>query len=177
MGPGLRRGGPEWWCSVMASSGLPHPEVPRAAKPRRIHPADPAGVSHTLPLRVYYEDTDAAGMVYHANYLKFAERGRSEMLRSLGFPHRKLGAEDGVGFAVRRCAIEYLAPARLEDALTVVTTLTGIGAATLAARQEICRDGELLADLDIVVACVGRDGRPRRLPRALRAALAVSAAP
>jgi acyl-CoA thioester hydrolase len=122
-------------------------------------------------LRVYYEDTDAAGMVYHANYLKFAERGRSEMLRSLGFPHRKLGREDGVGFAVRRCTIDYLAPARLEDALTVVTTLTDIGAATLKARQEIRRDGELLADLDILVACIGRDGRPRRLPSALRAAL------
>ena len=131
-----------------------------------------SGVSHSLPLRVYYEDTDAAGIVYHANYLKFAERGRSEMLRSLGFPHRKLGTEDGVGFAVRRCTIEYLAPARLEDALTVDTTLTGIGAATLQARQEIRRDGELLADIDIVVACIGRDGRPRRIPSALRAVLA-----
>jgi len=133
---------------------------------------NPAPVSHSLPMRVYYEDTDAAGMVYHANYLKFAERGRSEMLRSLGFPHRKLGTEDGVGFAVRRCTIEYLAPARLEDTLTVDTTLTGVGAATLSARQEIRRDGELLADIDILVACIGRDGRPRRLPSALRAALA-----
>ena len=130
------------------------------------------GASYTLSLRVYYEDTDAAGMVYHANYLKYAERGRSEMLRGLGFPHRRLGAEEGVGFAVRRAAIEYLAPARLEDALTVVTTLTGIGAATLSARQEIRREGELLADIDILVACIGRDGRPRRLPSALRAALA-----
>ncbi|HWB52435.1 MAG TPA: tol-pal system-associated acyl-CoA thioesterase [Stellaceae bacterium] len=144
---------------------------------RRTRRADPAGQSHTLKLRVYYEDTDAAGMVYHANYLKFAERGRSEMLRSLGFPHRKLGAEDGVGFAVRRCAIEYRAPARLEDDLTVVTTLTGIGAATLAARQQIRRDDELLADLDVVVACIGRDGRPRRLPLALRQALAAPRAP
>ena len=132
---------------------------------------NPAPVNHSYPLRVFYEDTDAAGMVYHANYLKFAERGRSEMLRSLGFPHRKLGTEDGVGFAVRRCTIEYLAPARLEDVLTVDTTLTSIGAATLSARQEIRRDGELLADIDILVACIGRDGRPRRLPSALRAAL------
>jgi acyl-CoA thioester hydrolase len=133
---------------------------------------NPAPFSHSLPLRVYYEDTDAGGIVYHANYLKFAERGRSEMLRSLGFPHRKLAAEDGVGFAVRRCTVEYLVPARLEDALTVDTTLTGIGAATLQARQEIRRDGELLVDIDILVACIGRDGRPRRLPRVLRAALA-----
>jgi acyl-CoA thioester hydrolase len=130
------------------------------------------GTAHTLPLRVYYEDTDAAGMVYHANYLKFAERGRSEMLRSLGFGHRRLGSEDGVGFAVRRCSVDYLAPARLEDSLTVDTTLEGIGAATLTVRQQIRRDGVLLADLDVLVACVGHDGRPRRLPSALRAALA-----
>ena len=136
-----------------------------------------SGLSHTLVLRVYYEDTDAAGMVYHANYLKFAERGRSEMLRSLGFPHRKLGAEHGVGFAVRRCAIEYLAPARLEDDLTVVTTLTGVGAATLQAKQQIRRDDQLLADLDVVVACIGRDGRPRRIPPALRRTLAEPHAP
>ena len=130
------------------------------------------GFSHSLPLRVYYEDTDAAGMVYHANYLKFAERGRSEMLRSIGFPHRKLAAEDGVGFAVRRCSVEYLAPARLEDALVVDTTLIELGAATLNLRQQVRRGGELLADLEVLVACIGRDGRPRRLPSALRAALA-----
>jgi acyl-CoA thioester hydrolase len=136
-----------------------------------------SGLAHSFPLRVYYEDTDAAGMVYHANYLKFAERGRSEMLRSIGFGHRRLGSEDGVGFAVRRCSIDYLAPARLEDALTVDTTLEGVGAATLQVRQQIRRDGELLADLDILVACVGRDGRPRRLPGALRAVLAEPRAP
>jgi acyl-CoA thioester hydrolase len=148
----------------MAPTNLPHPaERPEGASRR---------TQHTLPLRVYYEDTDAAGMVYHANYLKFAERGRSEMLRSLGFGHRRLGSEDGVGFAVRRCSVDYLAPARLEDALTVDTTLAGIGAATLTVRQQIRRDGKLLVDLDILVACIGRDGRPRRLPSALRAVLA-----
>jgi acyl-CoA thioester hydrolase len=136
-----------------------------------------SAVAHTLELCVYYEDTDAAGMVYHANYLKFAERGRSEMLRNLGFGHRRLGSEDGVGFAVRRCSIDYLSPARLEDALVVETMLVGVGAATLSVRQQIRRDGELLADLDILVACVGSDGRPRRLPSALRAALAQSGAP
>jgi len=129
-------------------------------------------LAHTLPLRVYYEDTDAAGMVYHANYLRFAERGRSEMLRGLGFPHRKLGAEHGVGFAVRRCAVEFRAPARLEDDLTVETRLVDVGAATLTAHQQIRRDGEILVDLDVMVACIGRDGRPRRLPPALRAVLA-----
>ena len=137
----------------------------------------PMATAHTLPLRVYYEDTDAAGMVYHANYLKFAERGRSEMLRSLGFGHRQLGRENGVGFAVRRCAVDYRAPARLEDALTVDTRLAEIGAATLQVHQQICRDGEVLVDLDILVACIGRDGRPRRLPSALRAVLVGDAAP
>jgi acyl-CoA thioester hydrolase len=130
-----------------------------------------SALAHTLPLRVYYEDTDAAGIVYHANYLKFAERGRTEMLRSLGFGHRRLGQESGVGFAVRRCLVDYLAPARLEDALVVDTTLADIGAATLQVRQQIRRGGELLADLDILVACIGSDGRPRRLPSALREVL------
>ena len=155
----------------MAPSDLPHPEERPKGASRRTHANSPTLISHSFPLRVYYEDTDAAGMVYHANYLKFAERGRSEMLRSFGFPHRKLGAEDGVGFAVRRCSIEYLAPARLEDALVVDTTLSAIGAATLQLRQRIRRGGELLADLDVLVACIGNDGRPRRLPGALRAVL------
>ena len=135
------------------------------------------GIRNTLSLRVYYEDTDSAGMVYHANYLKFAERGRSEMLRGLGFGHHRLGSEHGVGFAVRRCSVDYLVPAKLEDALTVDTVLAGVGAATLAVHQQIRRDGELLADLEILVACIGRDGRPRRLPSALRAALAERCAP
>ncbi len=161
---------------MMAASVLPHPEVPRAARPRRTHDGHPA-IAHTFPLRVYYEDTDAAGMVYHANYLKFAERGRSEMLRSIGFGHHRLSSEDGVGFAVRRCSVDYLAPARLEDALTVDTMLGEVGAATLTVHQQIRRDGELLVDIDLLVACIGRDGRPRRLPSALRAVLAQPRAP
>jgi acyl-CoA thioester hydrolase len=130
-----------------------------------------AAIAHSLPLCVYYEDTDAGGMVYHANYLKFAERGRSEMLRSLGFPHQRLREEAGIGFAVRRCSVDYHAPARLEDALTVDTRLAGVGAATLSVHQQIRRDDEVLVDLDVLIACIGRDGRPRRLPSALRAVL------
>ncbi len=156
----------------MTSTSPRHPEEPAERASRRTHDADPAVANHRIDLRVYYEDTDAGGMVYHANYLKFAERGRTEMLRSLGFGHRTLGREAGVGFAVRRCAVDYLAPARLEDALTVDTRVAQIGAATLTMRQQIRRGGELLADLDILVACIGRDGRPRRIPGALRAVLA-----
>lgn len=127
--------------------------------------------AHAIAVRVYYEDTDAAGMVYHANYLKFAERGRTEWLRCLGFGHRRLAAEVGVGFAVRRCRADYLAPAKLDDALTVETRLTGLGAATLAFAQGIARDGQTLARLDVLVACIARDGRPRRVPAGLRAAI------
>lgn len=133
-------------------------------------------IAHSISLRVYYEDTDAAGMVYHANYLKFAERGRTEMLRDLGFAHRRLRDETGVGFAVRRCTVDFLVPARLEDALTVDTELDTVGGATLSMRQRIRRGDELVADIVILVACVGRDGRPRRVPGALRQAIAARAA-
>jgi acyl-CoA thioester hydrolase len=129
-------------------------------------------MTHSMELRVYYEDTDAAGLVYHANYLKFAERGRTELLRGLGFGQRRLAAQAGVGFAVRRCRIDYLAPARLDDALTVETRPIALGAATLALAQTIARDGRTLAALEVLVACIGREGRPRRVPAELRAALA-----
>jgi acyl-CoA thioester hydrolase len=130
------------------------------------------GLSHTMPLRVYYEDTDAAGIVYYANYLKFAERGRTEMMRSLGFEHSRVLSETGIAFTVRRLSADYRAAARLDDALTVETKIEAIGAATLSLEQQICRDGATLVALDVLVACVGRDGRPRRLPSDLRAALA-----
>jgi acyl-CoA thioester hydrolase len=129
------------------------------------------GPRHTMPLRVYYEDTDAAGIVYYANYLKFAERGRTEMMRDLGFAHSTIAAELGTLFTVRRLAADYRAPARLDDRLTVATRVVEIGAATLLLDQRICRDGTLLVALDILVACIGPDGRPRRIPAGLRAAL------
>jgi acyl-CoA thioester hydrolase len=127
---------------------------------------------HTLPLRIYYEDTDAGGLVYHANYLKFAERGRTEMLRTLGFGQQSLREEAGVGFAVRRCHADYRAAARLDDAITVETRIARVGAATLSLEQEIRRDGRTLVALDVLVACIGGEGRPRRLPGALRTAIA-----
>jgi len=126
---------------------------------------------HTMPLRVYYEDTDAAGIVYYANYLKFAERGRTEMMRELGFAHSAIAAELGTLFTVRRLAADYRAPARLDDRLSVATRVVEIGAATLLLDQRICRDGALLVAIDILVACIGPDGRPRRIPAGLRAAL------
>ena len=129
------------------------------------------GKTHSMPLRVYYEDTDAAGIVYYANYLKFAERGRTELMRELGFAHSGIVAETGVVFTVRRLTAEYRQPARLDDLLSVDTRVVEIAGATLLLDQRICRDGAVLAALDVLVACVGRDGRPRRVPPALRAAL------
>jgi acyl-CoA thioester hydrolase len=133
------------------------------------------GAAHSVKLRVYYEDTDAAGIVYHANYLKFAERGRTEMMRSLGFAHSGIVAQSGILFTVRRLAADYRVPARLDDALTVTTTVGEIGAATLRLDQEIRREGEVLVALDVLVACIGQDGRPRRVPAELRAALDAAA--
>ena len=130
-----------------------------------------AGTTHSMPLRVYYEDTDAAGIVYYANYLKFAERGRTEMMRDLGFAHSEIAEATGIVFTVRRFSADYRAAARLDDALTVETRIAEIGAATLSLDQQIRRGGETIVALDVLVACVGRDGRPRRVPPGLRAAL------
>jgi len=130
-----------------------------------------SGMTHSMPLRVYYEDTDAAGIVYYANYLKFAERGRTEMMRGLGFAHSVIQAETGTIFTVRRLAADYRSPARLDDALSVDTRIIEIGGATVLLDQEIRRDGTVLVALELLLACVGRDGRPRRVPAGLRAAL------
>jgi acyl-CoA thioester hydrolase len=134
-----------------------------------------AGRLHSMPLRVYYEDTDAAGIVYYANYLKFAERGRTEMMRELGFAHSAIAADVGTLFTVRRLTADYRAPARLDDLLRVETRLLEIGGATLTLDQRICREAAILVAIDMLVACIGRDGRPRRVPAGLRAALAAGA--
>jgi acyl-CoA thioester hydrolase len=126
---------------------------------------------HTFPLRVYYEDTDAAGIVYYANYLKFAERGRTEMIRELGFAHSQVRQDTGTIFTVRRVSADYRLPARLDDALTVETRVNGIAGATIDLDQQVRRDGTLLVVLLVQVACVGADGRPRRVPAGLRALL------
>jgi acyl-CoA thioester hydrolase len=128
-------------------------------------------LAHSMQLRVYYEDTDAAGIVYYANYLKFAERGRTEMMRTLGFAHTAIATESGTVFTVRRLAADYRRPARLDDALAIDTRVVEIGAATLRLDQQVRRDGAVLVALDVLLACVGRDGRPRRIPPELRAAL------
>jgi len=123
------------------------------------------------PVRVYYEDTDAAGLVYYANYFKFVERARTEMLRRLGFGQERLRAESGLVFLVRRSTADFLLPARLDDDLVVVSRLAGLGAATLDLDQEVRRGETALVRLAFQIAAVGPSGRPQRLPPPLRAAL------
>jgi acyl-CoA thioester hydrolase len=116
-------------------------------------------------LRVYYEDTDAGGVVYYANYLRFAERARTEMLRRRGIESSTLMAEDGVAFAVRRCAADYLRPARLDDRLEVRTRLLAVGGASLDLEQRIVReDGTEAVRLDLTLACMTGAGKAARIP-------------
>lgn len=131
---------------------------------------DAAGV-HIFPIRVYYEDTDAGNIVYHANYLRFMERARTEMLRLLGWEHTGLLQDQGVSFAVRRCEIDFVAPAKLDDTLEVETRIIDIGGASFAVDQTIRRDGKELARADLKLATLNRAGRPARLSAEVRAAL------
>ncbi|MFI4999116.1 MAG: tol-pal system-associated acyl-CoA thioesterase [Reyranellales bacterium] len=127
---------------------------------------------HVLPLRIYYEDTDAAGIVYYANWLRFLERGRTELLRLLGQEHTALAAERGVNWVVRRCAIDYLKPARLDETIEIVTACGQMRGASLDMVQKARRGGETLIRAELVVACMGAGGRPVRLPPHVRDALA-----
>lgn len=139
--------------------------------------ADMAMREHVFPVRVYFEDTDAGGIVYHANYLKFAERARTEMLRLLGHDQFDLLAQQDIGFTVRRCEVDYLAPARLDDALEVRTRLVDVRGASLRLAQTVYRGGTALARLTLRIACMHRSGRPARLPDPIRSALETLAKP
>jgi acyl-CoA thioester hydrolase len=129
------------------------------------------GDAHVFPLRVYYEDTDAAGIVYYANYLRYAERARTEMMRSLGLNHSEIMAAEGVVFAVRHCTADFLAPARLDDRLDVVTRITDLRGASLGMEQRVRRDGADLVRMSLKLACMKLTGRPSRIPGTLRADL------
>ncbi|MEO1293104.1 MAG: tol-pal system-associated acyl-CoA thioesterase [Pseudomonadota bacterium] len=126
---------------------------------------------HRFLLRVYYEDTDLAGIVYYANYLRFIERARTEWLRDLGIDQSALKAESGLVFMVRRCSVEYVSPARMDDVLTVETTLGRLGGASLHLSQTVKRAETVLADAAVVVACVTDRGTPTRLPERIRLSL------
>ena len=129
-------------------------------------------MTHRHPLRVYYEDTDLAGIVYYANYLKFIERGRSEWVRSRGVDQVALKAESGIVFAVRRVEADYLRPARFDDELVVMTELRRLGGARIDLWQEVLRGQERLFTAAVTLVCLGAGGQPARLPAAVRAALA-----
>lgn len=117
------------------------------------------------PVRVYWEDTDAGGVVYYANYLKFLERARSEWLRSLGVEQNELAERDGVVFVVRRVEADYLRPARFNDALLVSSRLEFLGRASLEMAQRILRGEEPILEARVKVACVScRDFRPAKIP-------------
>jgi acyl-CoA thioester hydrolase len=132
------------------------------------------GETHVLPIRVYFEDTDCAGVVYHANFLKFCERARSDFIRLLGIDAKGLAdparGEPSV-FVVRRVEIDYLKPGRMDDLLEVVTTCAEIGSASLVLRQDVMRDRVLLVRAMVTVVLVSRAGKPQRLGALVRGAL------
>ena len=123
---------------------------------------------HALSIRVYYEDTDSGGIVYHSQYLNFAERARTELLRYLGLEQSRIRSEFGLLFAVRDCRIEFHRPARFDDLLEVRTRFFDFKGASLRAQQEIWRQDECLVSLDSRIAAVKEDGRPGRIPSDLR---------
>ena len=123
---------------------------------------------HQLSIRVYYEDTDFSGVVYHASYLRFMERGRTELIRALGVEQRELFDGDAaLGFAVRHMAIDFLKPAVMDDMLLVETQATAARGATMDVAQRVLRGEEVLVTAQVKVACVG-GGRARRIPDGLR---------
>jgi acyl-CoA thioester hydrolase len=123
---------------------------------------------HRLSVRVYYEDTDFSGVVYHASYLRFLERGRTELLRALGVAQRELHEGDiQLAFAVRRMSLEFLKPAVMDDLLTIETTPVLARGATMELSQRVLRADTPLVTALVTVACVGA-GRARRIPEALR---------
>jgi acyl-CoA thioester hydrolase len=132
------------------------------------------GETHVLPIRVYYEDTDFAGYVYHANYLKFCERGRSDFIRLLGIDHQSFAAakigEPGV-FVVRHIEIDYLKPAQVDEVLEVVTRCAHIGGASLVLAQEVRRGETVVARTRVTVVLVSSSGKPQRIGALIRSAL------
>ncbi|MBL9011602.1 MAG: tol-pal system-associated acyl-CoA thioesterase [Alphaproteobacteria bacterium] len=127
------------------------------------------GRVHVLPVRIYYEDTDTSGIVYHANYLRYCERGRSDFLRMAGVRHLvMLEGETKLVWTLRRIALDYMRPARVDDLLMVRTRYTEMAGARLVGEQEIYKGAELLCTARIEAAVITLDGRPRRIPADIR---------
>lgn len=119
-----------------------------------------------LPVRVYYEDTDAAGMVYYANYLRFMERARTDWLRALGFEQAQMAREHGIAFVARTATVDYLKPARLDDLLDVVSSIDSLGRAQVAFAQQVERAGDVLVTAKMRIACFDpARGKPCAMPK------------
>src|SRR5262245_37206578 len=139
--------------------------------------ADAGGRRHVLPVRVYFEDTDFSGLVYHATYLRWCERGRSDFLRLMGNDHQALiagaGGREPAAFVVRRMHLEYLKPARIDEVLEITTRAKAATAASLTLDQRISRDGIDLFAAEVMVVLISASGKPQRLATALREALQI----
>ncbi len=125
-------------------------------------------MSHRYKLRVYYEDTDLAGIVYHANYLKFTERARSEMVLDYGISQTQLRVDHGVVFAVKKMAIDFRGPALFEDMLTVTTEITRLKGASFDLYQQVMRGPEVLFAADVQIVCMEVGGKAARIPADIR---------
>lgn len=130
------------------------------------------GRTHCLPVRVYYEDTDFTGVVYHANYLRYFERGRSDFLRTIGISHTALlGHDDPAAFAITRITVDYRRPARIDDELVVRSVFDSNRGIRLQISQSIVRGATLVAEAAVEAVFIGLSGRPHRPPKNLIAAL------
>jgi acyl-CoA thioester hydrolase len=125
-------------------------------------------MTHRLPIRVYYEDTDLAGIVYYANYLKFIERARTEWVREMGVDQSQLKAEEGVVFAVRRVEADYMQPAKFDDELVVETTVEALTGVRVVVKQDVMRDGVVLFSALVTLVALGSEGQLVRLPAVFR---------
>jgi acyl-CoA thioester hydrolase len=134
------------------------------------------GDRHLLPVRIYYEDTDFSGVVYHASYLRFLERGRTEFIRAVGIDQRAMHGETGIAFVVRAMTIEFLRPALMDDVVTIETKPDALRGPMMMLRQRILRAGAVLTSAGVTIVCV-RNGRPLRVPESLRAAILGSRSP
>ena len=136
--------------------------------------SDADGRRHVLPIRVYFEDTDFSTLVYHASYVRWCERGRSDFLRLLGGDHRRLidgtGGAEPAAFVVRRMAFDFLKPARIDELLEVVTRVKSIGAASLTLTQRVRRLETTIVEAEVTVVLISVSGKPLRISSALREA-------
>jgi acyl-CoA thioester hydrolase len=127
-------------------------------------------IVHDFPVRIYYDDTDAGGVVYYANYLKFAERARTEYMRSLGFENSKIRQDFGIIIVVKSVEADYLSPARLDDFLTIQTRLISVKNTSFVMEQKATRNDVCIFSMKIVLVCVNEDGRPSKIPEAVKTA-------